>query len=436
MNYIKGAGLLLFLLAVLTACGSSDEEPEKEGSSQSMESATAWTAEGSVIEGNIEKNTESLDIDVSNIWPVKDTIDGTEEWIYDEKTDLYPSQYNEKYAEADGVIYDLSNVPVRYFDKRTYIWGVLCDRPNCNHTREEDCFAWFGGGKGGQFYNGKLYTIEEELSGSTEGDTWQYRYSLYETDVVSMTREKVQTLVTVLRGADEPFINGFYFLIHRGYLYYWYRLTMSETNPYENGSNYIYRMPLGGSSESVECIYQIKRNTGSNLFLKPYGNNLYFSDGEGDGWTGNLYRINTTEKQVEKIPVEGIVYNNEFWVEGDSLYYDGPEEMGKIKEFSLVDKTTKVVFDSDKETGKSMEGLYYDGDFWYIAYRSKQGAGDDWMVFDREFNQLGTIQNQDSDRVMEIKLFLRDVILIRGTDGAMQWIDKSKMADGDFTVHD
>lgn len=436
MNRIKGTGLLLFLLAVLTACGSSGEEADEAGYGQSTESATTWTAGGSVIEGDIEKSTEPFVVDVSNIWPVKDTIDGTEEWEYDEKTDLYPSQYNEKFADADGVIYDLSDFLVRYFDKRTCTWEVLCDRPNCSHI-SEDCFAWFGGANGGQFYNGKLYTIEEIISGSTEGDTWQHQYSLYETNVDSMTREKVHTLVTVLRDADEPLTSGFHFLIHRGYLYYWYILTSSETNPHENGSNYIYRIPLDGKSESAECIYELKRNGKyANLFLKPYGNNIYFSDEEGDCWTGDIYRINTLEKQVEKIPIEGTAYNNEFWVEGDSLYYDSPEDIGKIKEFSLVDRSTKIIFDSDKETGKSIDGLCYDGDYWYIAHRSEEGAGYDWAVFDSEFHELGTIQNQDSDRQMDIKLFLRDVILIRGTDGSRQWIDKSKMTDGDFSVHE
>ena len=162
-------------------------------------------------------------------------------------------------AESETGYYFLIGNYIHYMDKETLHPMVLCQKPSCLHDKEEDpyivadCNAfvradWIG------YYNGKVYTIAENLSSSGADLIEIYldgtgRKLLYHFDIAPTNAA-----------------------LHRGYLYF------SSKAYREDGTSVtaLQAFSILSSKHKVETVY-MSNMSGSDIFgISGYGNHIFF----------------------------------------------------------------------------------------------------------------------------------------------------------------
>lgn len=426
--------IALCLLLSISACNEARQNSSERdlGQDTALKSET-WSSDGSVISGKEKELTESPDA-----WPILEYPSKTEEWIYDSMTDANPFVANCNYCESENNIYMLDYPVISSFDKETHTYLPLCNRPECTHTTM-DCNAYAGGAFGLQYYNNKVYTVLLETEyGESKART--IRASLYGFAADGSTRERVRQLFAVERdeGEENEISYDIHFIIHKGYIYYWYQFITQENQDdrYRDGNNCIFCVPLESSLEDVECVYAMQEMSDVDSYsfvIKPYGEYLYFTDIKDSN--GKISRINIRDKQVERLPLQDTIPVNQFYVEPDCIYYwSDKDDTGKIKAFYFEDNSTEVLFDFNKKTSMKMKGLFYDGTYFYINVENEDKSYSR-VVLDSSFQIIGKIEpmKENADNFWDT---MQDVVLVKDSNNLLcGWMDKKNMEHGNFEFY-
>ena len=203
-------------------------------------------------------------------------------------------------------IYIVENSMIHVLDKETKNYTYLCNKPECTHNGSE-CNAYLNMGII-RYYDGALYSIDTEYVADGEKITAE-KQILYRIATDGSGRDRVCELATIFMDDTVPLFEGdgfnhdLYWTIHRGYIYYAYRIGTSglkDDSFHNNMSNYLLRMKLDKNSER-EFIMPFKGEALEMLSLKGYGSYVYFMDVDSDN-LGELYRFQTESGEVEKMP--------------------------------------------------------------------------------------------------------------------------------------
>lgn len=216
------------------------------------------------------------------------------------------------FTRAEGGYYYVNEQTdlLTYYDCAAGMALPLCNQPGCEHD-SEDCSAYISFYLDYlQYYHGYLYAL---------GADWEAPNDLcvYRISADGATRENIGTVLSPEGGA------AYRCLIHRGYVYcapYGGGMTQSGVN--------VYRFPLSGKGET-ELIYTAEAKAGGTMMLNAQGNYLYlhyshFADSKGTSYTGELYRYQIHEGEIEPV-LEGIY--RDFAVDGEQLYYDNGKQI-------------------------------------------------------------------------------------------------------------
>jgi hypothetical protein len=446
INVLLGMGCIL----MCTSCSTQKGVTISPDAANTTESTTAWEAGGSLIDGDYQELSE-----VPETWPIVELSNvnaGSVE--FNEKTDGDSFTTSTNYSQSEDAFFTLAyiidKVTIFSFNKQTHSYNAVCNRPDCKHT-DAECSAYFENAFGLEYYNGKLYTmaVEEEVDNVDEDERGQTYTSgrvyvnLYEISLDGSSKRKVQCIKTVEKAMDEYSLSWqIEFFIHRGFVYYTYNIVhpLEEDDIYKNGNNCLYRVPIGGDETEAECIIAFTGDDDLNIMpeIKPYGDYLYFSYLSTDDPAGKLYRINTVEKKVEKLPIEEWVYDADFFVENDCIYYYGPENSGIVYCYSFSNNSKKVVMDFSSVTELKIMGIFYDGTYWYgmcIPSVSEGGYPQTYkaIIMDSQFQKIGEIERSAT---YTVAFDIKDVVAVINGSELYGWIDKSEFAKGIFTIHE
>jgi hypothetical protein len=215
---------------------------------------------------------------------------------------------------------------------------------------------------------------------------------------------------------------------------------LEKDDVYKNGNNCLYRVPFGGDETEAECIIAFTGNDSYDIMpeIKPYGDYLYFSYVSTNDSAGKLYRINTVEKKIEKLPIEEWVYDAQFFVENDCIYYYGPENSGIVYCYSFSNNSKKVVMDFSSVTELKITCIFYDGTYWYgmcIPSVSEEGYPQTYetIIMDSQFQKIGEIERSAT---YTVAFDVKDVVAVINNSELYGWIDKSEFAKGIFIIHE
>lgn len=272
---------------------------------------------------------------------------------YNADTDSNTSFYILNGTDAGEVLYCFSGKNwLCYFDKSTGGYGIVCAKPDCEHSNDE-CNAFVNQTWGTQYYDGYLYTVTA------------IELKLLKISLDGSQREELGQL------ADIESANTLIWVIHRGYIYYCYTWDVGteEDNYYLNNSNCIYRRALDKDSEP-ECILAFPLL--SNIYECQFtatGSYVYMKVPTADDTTGRLYRYNTENDTLEWFKEWGDEISGVF-VDDNKIFYS---------ENNRSEKTTNI-YEYDNETGEKnifckvnglVDGIKYDNDFIYIPYEEE-----------------------------------------------------------------
>lgn len=235
---------------------------------------------------------------------------------YQAAVSIFGSTYAHRFTEGEGGYYysiygNSSNL--MFYDTATGVSIPVCNQPNCTHENRE-CNAYLGylsSIEFIQYYDGNLYLFGHD--GRDDGQVELYRVSADGT-----TRGKIGTIFTVK--GDTVTYNA---AIHRGYAYATLNGAGADKRTVE-----VHRLSLSGDRES-EVVHTFDESYGGIAFLKAYGNYLYmefcyYADEDGNGYTGDLYRMNIHTDETELL-VTNCKYD--FVANEEYLFYNRDSEV-------------------------------------------------------------------------------------------------------------
>ena len=238
-----------------------------------------------------------------------------------------------------------------YWERDTDKYVYLCAKPECTHDGSENCTATYKNLKciNTLLYDGAIYTLAIE-----DGDN--IRYSLYKAALDGTSFTKVGDAFSVSNSAGESYsiMNKIYFMIHRGYAYIPYHLTLGDSTFGFAGSGLVKMDIRTGKTETLF--------SGDDYFsaypMKEMGvgDYVYYFAGSSTNNDPNegTYRYNTETGETDKLAdhINGIVMDEEH-------YYDfGAYDDGSYCIMSLdIDSPT---FDGKWENlgGRINDGLH------------------------------------------------------------------------------
>lgn len=183
---------------------------------------------------------------------------------------------------------------LRYYERDTEKQIYLCAKPECLHDGSDSCTATYKNLTciSSILYNGSIYNLTLD-----EGDP--VTLSIYKASLDGTSLTKVGDVFSSGNSSNEEEIyKNVYFIIHKGYAYISYWITLSSSQFGFAGSG-IVKMDI--SNGKTEQLY-----TGENFFssyaqgLSGSGNYFYYSMSGTDDERG-FYRYNTKTGETERI---------------------------------------------------------------------------------------------------------------------------------------
>ena len=254
-------------------------------------------------------------------------------------------------ASEDGFYYydRYSDGLLHFNDFASGLSVVLCNQPNCDH-KSTDCNARVSDMgmhiQYLQFYDGNLYLIGTTNGLSQDVAVWRVSED-------GTIQGHVGNVMTVSNGGS---INC---IVHRGYVY----CTLGLDEPENNREVPVYRLSLSGDGEA-ELIHTLDEAHGAGANLKAYGNHLYihheyYSDREGNGYGGSLYRMDIHSGEIEYLTQTA---GKPFVVDGNRVYYSGNDQ---VLYYDLNTGESSILLDQGP-VYLTLEGdlLYVDNEFY------------------------------------------------------------------------
>lgn len=263
-------------------------------------------------------------------------------------------QYSDPYicGDDDALFFAFGDSSQLWFyDKATGISGLLCLKPECDHSGT-DCNAYFNG-RELSLYDGKLYSLGridggfEIISLNTDGTNRKTVLSLSDDIFGGM----ISGGVADMRG-----------MFHRGYFYACGTAhKVVDGIPINHAQAVAY--PLGGGKGRM--IYDNSELT--SIKIQPYGDFLYFVAYSSDAFKILRYSPNTDEVEI-LYSDESSILPSRFWVIDDGILIgdngtDGKE--AKVYKFDFESGKISLLFDFNADTDKT-----------YLLY----GFTDDYIV--------------------------------------------------------
>lgn len=386
MNKIRYYSVIAVFILVFTGCSRTQPEETTEH-----------------FESLVDKDTDmqKLPEGVGIVRDFADFTKVTEDQSFHLETD-------EGYGEVNGIQTDGTNIYycsldyIHVVDRETKVSTYLCNKPNCSHqiseTEEEVCNAWLGE-MALQYYNGALYSVKLESFG--QGD--QYlgeKLVLYRIELDGSGKEKVCELATLY---DENIVDeeggqghnaDYYWIIHRGYIYYVYRIGTSglqDNSYYNNNSNYVSRMKLEKDAER-EYLVPLTGNYTEQISFRAYGSYVYFYDVQKEN-KGIFYRFNTESGKLE-LPFEEERMIATYASQQDRILFMEDNGGTGLYQYSFEDGSISIVADiaNYNESFGKYSGIFLRQDDRYIYVTS--AVDNDWhtqcIILDSEGEYLGT----------------------------------------------
>lgn len=329
-------GFILFTsIFITTACAK--EETNKEFKS---------LAENKTVSADLPKGVKVVE-NPEEYQPV------TQDQAYNPETDTHYNLRVDTAADNKN-IYILQEDMVHVLDKETKSYIYLCNKPDCKHSYPvEECNAHVGLGAL-CYYNGDLYTIGTEYE--AEGNVLiSEKQVLYKTSTAGAGKEKVCELATIYNSdmvelaGGEGINHDIYWVIHRGYIYYAYRIGTSglkDDSFYNNNSNYVMRKKIDGSG-GVEYLMPLQGESLEQITFRGCGSYVYFYDIKSDD-KSIYYRFNTESQEIEKLPFENVTIEVYEPTE-DGIYYTkgtaGKDRDTGLYKYYFKENRTEKIFD-------------------------------------------------------------------------------------------
>jgi len=188
---------------------------------------------------------------------------------------------------------------LRFYERDTENQIFLCAKPECTHDGNEGCAATYKNLEciNTLLYDGAIYTLAVE-----GGDI--ISFSLYKAALDGTSFTKVGDAFSVSNSAGESYeyMGGIYFMIHKGYAYIPYHLTLGESSFGFAGSGLVKMDIKTGKTEQL-CSGEdyFSPHPGSKLF--GVGDNVYyFLSGYGNNDPDDgVYRYNIKTGVTDKL---------------------------------------------------------------------------------------------------------------------------------------
>ena len=219
-----------------------------------------------------ENPTEATDI-TETAAPEETPVPTEEPFVFDPETDVdnrfakAGSASFLEFADYDIFQFGYSEGPVYYWDKTTNEVGVLCNKPECDHTGG-DCLGNTANLSALSRYEGRLYWLSFPYS-----ENGQDYYSVYSMKLDSSDRREEYRFEIEKPGF---FPSGMY--VHRGMVF-----LISYCSAVENGAPYYEKsvevMKLGNNERKT--VYDIKTTGSAQIFVQFRGNNAYILTSKG-----------------------------------------------------------------------------------------------------------------------------------------------------------
>jgi len=212
---------------------------------------------------------------------------------------------------------------LRFYERDTENQIFLCAKPECTHDGNEGCAATYKNLEciNTLLYDGAIYTLAVE-----GGDI--ISFSLYKAALDGTSFTKIGDAFSVSNSAGESYeyMDGTYFMIHKGYAYIPYHLTLGEGTFGFAGSGLVKMDIKTGKTEQL-CSGEDYFSPHPAFYIFGVGDNVYYllsgyrSNDPGDG----VYRYNTKTGVTDKL--SGNTYNDDlnfsyaFMAPGNNYFY-------------------------------------------------------------------------------------------------------------------
>lgn len=341
-------------------------------------------------------------------------------WEYNMETDYEQNTPNGALCtDVNDVIYKIKEETfLEYYEKESMSKNLLCGKPDCEHNNEKTCNAYVSGMSALQYYNGYLYTVQDVNK-------------LTKISLDGAIREEAGELV--VNPVTEVNGGSIRWVIHRGYIYYYYNCGAGfiEGTYYLNNSNCIHRMNF--ESKEKECIMAFPEMSQSSCIMQGVGSYVYMNMVQNEEG-GYLYRFNTETKQLERLKSIGSDISG-YAVCDDRLYYlrkNCEEKTAALYCFEYGNKETKLI-----DTYYNVDGgnMYCDNDFIYTVILHNNMAN--IKAFDKTCNFIADIA-VEMERGNAIFLWMGTdatrVYLIEMYGDKLYYIEKSKLLNGEVKI--
>lgn len=382
--------------------GCSGDEAQKDITS---------IADNGIKRSKVPKGCQIIDISEEEI-PIS--------WEYNTETDDGQNTHcGAMCADAGDVIYKITSATfLEYYDKNTMTKSLLCGKPDCEHNNEKTCNAYVSGMSALQYYNGYLYTVQDANK-------------LTKISLDGAIREEAGELV--VNPVTEVNGGSIRWIIHRGYIYYYYNCGSGyiEGTYYLNNSNCIYRMNL--ENKEKECIMAFPEMSLSSCIMQGVGSYIYMNMVENEEGV-YLYRFNTETKQLERLKSIGSNIEG-YAVCDDRLYYlrkNCEEKTMALYCFEYGNKEIKLIDTYYNANGGNM---YCDDDFIYADII--QSNISNIKIFDKTGNFIADIALEKeigSNVLLPMGIDKTRVYFYEIYGGELYYIEKSKLLNGEINI--
>lgn len=424
---IKMAAIYIGVLFMLSACSSPEGYDSEEIANNGVR--TIQLPEGCEIvedinefEGVTQDQSYNKETDASTVFDV-----------YFGGTDT-----------GDVLYLNVKSNWLAYFDKNTGNSGLVCGKPDCDHNNAS-CNAIISDRNGVQYYDGDLYTVKKGGNG----------FVLEKIAVDGTEREEMGNLLGVKTAVASPMGgDGIEWIIHRGYIYYWYfweTSHMDEEYYYLNNSHCIYRKSLEKDGEP-ECIIAMPVLSHS-VQLIGSGSYVYMTIATEDQTEGYLYRYNIENGKLEWFKEWGNEIAGAAIHEGKIYYLDKniSEQKTEVYCYDIETNEKSLVFEIE---GVATE-VRYDEDYMYIGHYYKNeteiGKIDMWswqgeyiadVPFYNEFNEEGRLRiigGSDKENIyvwcMVSNPDEENIYNVMGSYTTIEYIEKKDILDdGEYEI--
>lgn len=262
------------------------------------------------------ETTEPTDIIYRTAAPEETPVLALEPFVFDRETDVdnrfvkCVSNSFVEFPDYDIYQFGFGFGPVYYWDKTTGEVGVLCNKPDCDHTGG-DCNGSTGNLSMLNYYAGRLYWLSYPYR-----ETGKNCYSVYSMDVDSTDRREEYRFDLEKEGC---FPGNMY--VHRGKIFFTtlYRAIENGAPGYEKS---VEVLTLGSNDRKSVC--EIKSSSSAPIYAQFGGDNAYFLTSElnDEGFLAvylTQYNIVTEASESREYVIE----RPEMWISGCYLTPDG-----------------------------------------------------------------------------------------------------------------